>query len=84
MTKLIEEMDWNEFYDRYTQNFEEFRFQYGNKIITLCYGRNGTFAYNIVENKKVIEYKEYLTPFELLDKARFNNLSLKDIYGELF
>ena len=84
MKNLIEEMEWNEFYYRYTQNFEEFSFRYKHIIITLCYGKNGAFAYNIVENKKVIEYKEYSSPFELLEKARFCNLRFKDIYSELF
>ena len=84
MKKVIDEMNWDEFYYRYTQNFEEFTFRYMNAKITLCYGKNGSFSYNIVENKRVIENKEYPTPFELLEKARFYNLKFKDIYGELY
>lgn len=84
MKKIMEEMDWDEFYFRYTHNFEEFNFKYRNWIITLCYGKKGTFAYNIVADKKVIEYKEYSSPFELLKNARFNNFKLNEIYDELY
>lgn len=85
MKKLVEELSWDEFYFRYTEYHEEFCFWYKEYKINLCWGNNGTFAYNIVINKKILlVYEEFSTPYELLEKARFDNLTLKEIYNELY
>ena len=83
MNKLVEEMNWNEFYQRYTINHEEFKFIFNEMIINLCWGTNGTYSYNVYLNNKCIDRNEYASPSELLDKARFNGLKLKEIYNEL-
>ena len=52
-------MTYEEFLESYLINKEEFQFYYKNKIVNICYGAKGTFAYNIVENNVVILYKEF-------------------------
>ncbi len=84
MKKLHEEMSWNEFYERYTINYEEFVFSYKNYRINLCYGKEGSFSYNLVKNGKIIEQNEYSSPNKLLELARFDGLKFEEIYNELF
>ena len=54
-------MTYEEFLESYLINKEEFQFYYKNKIVNICYGSKGTFAYNINGGK--IWNKMYLKSF---------------------
>ena len=90
-------MNWDEFIERYVNNFEEFRFKYKNFIIDLLYSDGGTkFAYYIskyVENESLLQSirnrKEYLdtkkfgSPEELISQFLFDGKDFKTIWHEL-
>lgn len=90
-------MDWNEFVERYLTNHEEFCFKYHNYEIDLLYSCNGEkFAYYIslydendsliqrIRNRNnYIEFKEFVSPYELLKNFHINGRGLKDIWDEL-
>lgn len=74
---------WDEFYERYTKNFEEFTFYYKDQIIHLITDYD-KFLYNIGTYEKGFKNSKYFqTPNELLDKARFNGKKLFEIWNEL-
>jgi len=77
------EIPWAEFYERYTENFEEFLFWYKEYKINLCYGKNGSFSYNISNGKKLLATEDFKTPNELLENAKFDGKLIKEIYIDL-
>ena len=81
--KISDIMPYEEFLERYLNNKEEFQFYYKNKIVNICYGSKGTFAYNVVENNVVILYKEFNTPKELLDNMEIDNIRFPELWGVL-
>lgn len=90
-------MSWEEFIDRYCNNFEEFYLKYKNYSINLLYSRDGEkFVYYLYffKSKKsffkyffkkndIIDYKEYNSPKDLLEDFKIDNKSLKEIWPEL-
>lgn len=90
-------MSWEEFIDRYCNNFEEFQLKYKIYIIDLLYSSDGEkFVYYIYffkgkksffeyffEHDDIIEYKEYNSPKDLIEDFRIDNKSLKEIWSEL-
>lgn len=90
-------MSWEEFIDRYCNNFEEFYLKYKNYSIDLLYSRDGEkFVYYLYffKSKKsffeyffkkndIIDYKEYNSPKDLLEDFKIDNKSLKEIWAEL-
>ena len=81
--KISDIMTYEEFLERYLVNKEEFQFYYKNKVVNICYGRNGTFSFNIVENKTVILSKEYGTPSELLENIEIDNIKFPELWNAL-
>lgn len=76
-------MTYEGFLESYLVNKEEFQFYFKNKIVNICYGSKGTFAYNIVENNVVILYKEYNSPKELLDNMEIDNIKFPELWNIL-
>ena len=81
--KISDIMTYKEFLERYLDNKEEFQFYYKNKTVNICYGSNGTFAYNVVENNVVILYKEFNTQKELLDNMEIDNIRFPELWNVL-
>ena len=54
MIKMSDVMTYEEFLERYLVNKEEFQFYFKNQIVNICYGRKGTFSYNIVDNNDLV------------------------------
>ncbi len=74
---------WEEFFERYTKNHEEFSFYYKNQVIHLITDFDG-FYYNIgTEEKGYKISNKFSSPQELLEKAKFDGKSLKEIWDEL-
>lgn len=90
-------MDWNEFLERYLTNHEEFHLKYHNYKIDLLYSCNGEkFAYYIshyndndnlfqrIKNRnRYLEFREFVSPYDLIEKFAINGKTLKDIWDEL-
>lgn len=82
--KLHIYLSWNEFLVRYLENYEEFLFHYKDNKINICYGKNGSFSFNIIrDNKKIIE-KSFTSPQELINEFRLDGYSLKQIWEKLY
>lgn len=74
---------WQEFYERYVNNFEEFCFKYKNQYIHLITDTIG-FLYNIgTKEKGYKNSKIYDSPEEVLENAKFDGKTLKEIWNEL-
>lgn len=82
--KMSDIMTYDEFLERYLVNHEEFVFYYKNKIINLCWGRDGKFEYNIIENNFLIEEKEYNSPNELLENLEVDHIKFPDLWKILW
>lgn len=80
-----EPMKWEEFIDRYVNNFEEFVFKYNNYKIELFYApkAKGFICYLVVDKKVVLESEIYTSPNELLENFKIDGYLLKDIWYEL-
>lgn len=77
-------MSWEEFIDRYINNFEEFVFKYNDYRIELLYGSQGNgFVYYLVQDKRVVDTKLYDSPNDLLEDFTVSGLKLKDIWEEI-
>lgn len=83
IVKLSDIITYDEFLERYLTNKEEFQFYYKNKIVNICYGSNGTFSYNIVENNVVIVNKEFNTSKDLLDNMEIDNIKFPELWNVL-
>ena len=81
--KISDIMTYEEFLESYLINKEEFQFYYKNKIVNICYGAKGMYAYNIVENNVVILYKEFNSPKELLDNMEIDNIKFPELWNVL-
>ena len=83
MKKHSEIFPWEEFYLRYTTNFEEFCFNYHGYTIWLIKEFEG-FSYTITKvEKETIIGPIYLTPELLIEKARFFGKTLYDLWDEI-
>ncbi len=78
-----DQFTWEEFYERYNKNHEEFCFYYKNQIIHLITDFEG-FYYNIgTEENGYKVSKKYNSPQELLNGAKIDGKSFKELWGEL-
>lgn len=74
---------WDEFYDRYVNNYEEFTFIYNNQHINLITDPKG-FLYTIGTKQNGFRTSIfYKTPIDLLNNALFNGKKLKQIWDDL-
>lgn len=78
--KLSDVMTYEEFLERYLINHEEFIFYYRNKVINICYGKTGTFSYNIIENNTMIFNKEFNSPEDLLKNMEIDNIKFPELW----
>lgn len=77
-------MSWEEFLERYVNNYEEFVFKYRNYRIELLYGpKSKGFSYYLLENKKVVSNETYDSPQILLESFRIDGNLLEDIWYDL-
>jgi len=77
-------MNWEEFIDRYINNFEEFVFKYKDYKLELLYAPKGEgFTYYLILNKKIIETNTFNSPLELLQALKIENQTLEEIWYEL-
>ncbi len=81
MSKFCDDISWDEFYTRYVDKKEEFAFWYNNKIIDLFnYSGKAYLRYGDHKSGQVTTFNSQIL---LLENARFDGKSLRDIYNEL-
>lgn len=77
---------WEEFLERYLMNHEEFMFKYGGKEYHLAFYDNekGNIIaeLNIGTQENGYDCYEYKSPKELLQKARINGFTIKELWDE--
>ena len=81
VSKYSEIFPWNEFYERYTQNHEEFCFMYLDyKIELVCEGT----CYPIVLSKgNTIKHFEYTSPLQALKNFKIDGKLIQEIWDDL-
>lgn len=79
-TKISDFISYKQFLEKYLVNHEEFQFYYKDRIINICYGKNGTFSYNIVRNYKVVFSIEFSTPQEVLENIEIDNIKFPELW----
>lgn len=80
----MNEFDWEEFYERFTKNYEEFVFYYKSNKIDISTGGYGGPAYlSYGNNIDGFITKDYLSPMELLNDRLYDGHSLQEIWDLL-
>ena len=77
---------WEEFLERYIINHEEFMFKWGGREYWLAFSddENGKLIaeLNIGYNGKGYDWRSFSSPEELLEKARINGFSIKELWDK--
>lgn len=75
---------WEEFYERFTKNWEEFTFIYKNNMkIKISYVSPKTTALAYGNDEIGYIPKDYNSPFEFLSDPFFDGKTLQEIWEEL-
>ena len=76
--------EWEQFYERFTKNYEEFDFYYKLNKIAISTGGYGGAAYlSYGNNIDGFITKDYLSPIELLNDRLYDGHSLPEIWDLL-
>ena len=86
LMKYTKKISWTEFLERYLIYNEEFMFKWGGREYWLAFSddKNGKMVaeLNVGINGNGVEWYEYSTPEELLDKVRINGFTIKELWDK--